>query len=548
MKYFFSLLSIARKIFGYRLFLFGIATGMANAALISIINESIRHGIEKKTQSVILFFFYVIALVIYFSLQYFFQALLIRSAEKLILKSRTELIGKIRESSLRSYEQVGSNKLFVLLAQDTNTIGQIASLSSNVIIAMVVITGSLIYLSVLSFTGFVLTIFIISVSLFIAFAKQKTNIRRIRHVIELENIFLGYMRNMLLGIKEIKMDSKINEGLYNRHVKPYMEQVSKEKTSNSIFQSRFGLLGQLIFFLTMGFILYLFPILEITITKNPAQFVIVLLYILAPIQTLIPLIPQFSQIKITMERIESVKKTLEPEQPLTEKHNKEYDDFKTISVKNLMYSYRSGRDNFDFSLGPIDIEIRAGEIIFIHGENGSGKSTLIKVLAGLYAANKGTISLDKNLITPYNIQHYRNLFGIIFTDNHLFEYIYDTDNVSEISLNELITKVGLNDKVKFEDNKFSTIDLSEGQKKRIALISLLLKDKPIYVFDEWAANQDPDFRNFFYTELIPELSSLHKTIIIITHDERYLRIANRVLKMENGLLHELSQPVTSTQP
>jgi putative ATP-binding cassette transporter len=130
----------------------------------------------------------------------------------------------------------------------------------------------------------------------------------------------------------------------------------------------------------------------------------------------------------------------------------------------------------------------------------------------------------------------------------LFEYIYDTDNVSEISLNELITKVGLNDKVKFEDNKFSTIDLSEGQKKRIALISLLLKDKPIYVFDEWAANQDPDFRNFFYTELIPELSSLHKTIIIITHDERYLRIANRVLKMENGLLHELSQPVTSTQP
>ncbi|WP_081159381.1 cyclic peptide export ABC transporter [Niastella populi] len=539
MRYFLSLLSITRKIFGYRVFLFGIAAGLSNTALISIINETIKYGIDKKAPSLLLFFGYITALLLYFLLQYFYQSLLIKSAQTLILQSRETLIEKIRKSNLRSYEKVGSTRLFVLLAHDTNTIGTIATLSSSVIIALIVISGSLIYLLSISIKGFLLTVGIISVSLLITFSMQKANIKRIKKLLELETVFLNFIRNMLTGIKEVKMDSKISEGIYNTHLKPYMNDIHEKKTSNNISQARFALLGQLIFFITMGFILFVFPMLQISITRNPAQFVIVLLYILSPIQMLIPLIPQFSHIKATMERMASIKDMLE-EEPLSHTTENSYKQFETISFKDVIYTYEPIADKPDFRLGPVNFDIQAGDLIFILGENGSGKSTLIKVLTGLYTANKGSIQLDDDPISHRNIQLYRNLFGVIFTDNHLFEHLYGVDDISTAHIDQLIEKTGLTEKVNFQENRFNTIDLSEGQKKRIALINVLLRDKPIYIFDEWAANQDPDFRDYFYNVLIPELNNQQKTVIVITHDDRYLHIAKRLFKMEDGLLEEVA--------
>jgi putative pyoverdin transport system ATP-binding/permease protein len=539
MRYFLSLLSITKEIFGYRVFLFGIAAGLSNTALISIINETIKYGIDKKAPSIFLFFGYITSLLLYFLLQYFYQTLLIRSAQTLILQSRETLIDKIRKSNLRSYEKVGSTRLFVLLAHDTNTIGSIASLSSNVIIALIVISGSLIYLLALSVKGFLLTVCIIGVSLLITFSMQKANIKRIKKLMELENVFLNFIRNMLTGIKEVKMDSKVSDGIYNIHLKPYMDDIHEKKTSNNISQARFALLGQFIFFITMGFILFVFPLLQISITNNPAQFVIVLLYILAPIQMLIPLIPQFSQIKATMDRISSIKDMLE-EEPLSHTAESSYNQFEVISFKDVIYSYEPLSDKPDFRLGPVNFDIQAGDLIFILGENGSGKSTLIKVLTGLYTANKGSIQLDGDPISHHNTQQYRNLFGIIFTDNHLFEHLYGVDEVSTAHINHLIDKTGLTEKVVFQENRFNTIDLSEGQKKRIALINVLVRDKPIYIFDEWAANQDPEFRDFFYNVLIPELNARQKTVIVITHDDRYLHIAKRMFRMEDGLLEEVA--------
>jgi putative ATP-binding cassette transporter len=547
MKYFLSLLSISRKIFGNRVLFLGIIAGVSNTALISIINETIKVGINNQVPSLHLLLGYITAMSVFFAMQYFYQALLIRSSEILIIQSRTSLIEKIRKSSLRSYEKIGGTELFVLVAHNTNTIGEIASMTSSVIIALIVIFGSLLYLMFLSFQGFIITVCIIATSLLIAFSNQKTNIKRIKRLIDLENVFLRYLRNMLDGIKEVKMDSKVNEDIYHIHVRPSMEEVSREKTSNNVFQARFSLLGQLIFFLTMGVILYLFPLLKVTITANPSQFVITLLYILGPVQMLIPLIPRFSQIKATMERIESVRELLETEEvknALVPTPSTVNGHFSRICIRNLTYTYNAKSDNSEFTLGPINFDIRAGDLIFIHGENGSGKSTLIKVLTGLYPVDKEMITLDDKTIDAQNIQQYRDRFGVIFTDNHLFEYMYGSDKVETATVDQLIDRTGLNKKVRFHENRFDTIDLSEGQKKRIALISMLLKDKSIYIFDEWAANQDPEFRDFFYKILIPELSNQHKTIIIITHDDRYLHLAKRIFRMEDGLIKELPSPIT----
>lgn len=537
MKYLLHFLSNARKLFGIRIFFFGIATGLANTALISIINETIKYGIDAKTPSPLLAAGYILSLLFYFLLQYSYQALLIRSAESLILQSRKELIDRIRKSSLQSFEKLGSTRLFVLISADTATIGQIATLASGVTTSVIVITGVLIYLLIISIKGFLLTIAIITFSFLVALAKQKQNIRRIKHLMELQNTFLRYVQQMLDGMKEIKIDSQVDKGLYDTQIRPRMEEVTSATISNSTFQSRFSLLGQSIFFITMGCILYLFPLLKVTITENNAQFVIVLIYILAPLQSLLPLIPQFSRIKSTLERLEEAMKTLQEEASAAHDGPQAENEFTEIRIRDLTYTYKT-LHNDEFSLGPINLDIKAGDLIFIHGGNGSGKSTLIKVLTGLYPQSGGSIMRDNQLIDYRNLQMYRNMFGVIFTDNHLFEHIHGVDDTAAATVEQLIRKVGLIEKVNFSQNQFDTIDLSAGQKKRVALVSALVRNKPIYIFDEWAANQDPDFKHFFYQSIIPELSKQRKTVILITHDDRYLHIAQRVIKMENGRIQE----------
>ena len=543
MIYIISLLSVTRKTFGYRIFIFGITAGIANAFLISVINETIKRGVQNRTPSLVLILGYVGALLLYFCLQYFYQALLIRSSEVIIMKYRKQLIDRIRRSSLQSYERVGNTKLFVLIAHDTNVIGQIAALSSSIIISFVVIIGSLLYLLALSYKGFLVTVFILSISLVISFSKQNFNIRRIKYGLDLQNAFFSYLRHLLDGIKEVKMDSKLNKGLYDTHVEPSMEDVARDKIDTNIFQARFSLLGPFIFFMIVGIILYVFPFLKVSITENPSQFVIVLLYILSPLQVLIQLIPTFSRVKATTERLESIQEMLAMEEPAEHQENGFCNKFEKISLKEIMYHYKYNEETIEFRLGPIDLDIYAGDLIFILGGNGTGKSTFIKVLTGLYMAEKGSIHLNNITIDNNNLQDYRDLFGVIFSDNHLFDYLYGLEKISDDTVMELIQKTGLSEKVEFRKNKFTTIDLSEGQKKRIALISLLLKNKPVYILDEWAANQDPSFKHFFYNTLIPELNSQNKTVIIITHDDRYLHMAKRIFKMENGLLYEC--PVNS---
>ena len=86
----------------------------------------------------------------------------------------------------------------------------------------------------------------------------------------------------------------------------------------------------------------------------------------------------------------------------------------------------------------------------------------------------------------------------------------------------------------YADGRFSTLDLSTGQRKRLAMVAALLDDKPIYIFDEWAADQDPGFRRYFYEGLLGELKARGKTVLAVTHDDRYFGVADRVVKRGEG--------------
>jgi cyclic peptide transporter len=195
------------------------------------------------------------------------------------------------------------------------------------------------------------------------------------------------------------------------------------------------------------------------------------------------------------------------------------------------YEYRS-ESGESFVLGPINYEFRAGEIIFITGGNGSGKSTLAKIITGLYSPHKGVVSVNGLLVGSDSLG---SLFSAIFADFYLFEKLYGIDQEHPPALiGQYLNQLRIQDKVKVSEGRFSTTKLSTGQRKRLALLLSYLEDKPICLFDEWAADQDPEFRRFFYEVLLPELRELGKCVIAITHDDQYFHLCDKLIEMKMG--------------
>ncbi|MNE47936.1 ABC transporter ATP-binding protein YojI [compost metagenome] len=182
----------------------------------------------------------------------------------------------------------------------------------------------------------------------------------------------------------------------------------------------------------------------------------------------------------------------------------------------------------------MNLQVNQGDIVFIVGENGCGKTTLIKLLLGLYPPQKGEIRINDQAITALNRDDYRQLFTTIFSDYYLFDDPFLGAQQVPESAEVYLKRLEIAHKVSIRDGSFTTTDLSTGQRKRLALINAWLEERPVLVFDEWAADQDPTFRRIFYTELLPELKRLGKTIIVISHDDRYFDVADQLVRMEAG--------------
>jgi putative ATP-binding cassette transporter len=180
--------------------------------------------------------------------------------------------------------------------------------------------------------------------------------------------------------------------------------------------------------------------------------------------------------------------------------------------------------------------------VFIIGGNGSGKSTLLKLLTGLYRPSGGCLLVDGVPVLWRDIQRYRELVSIIFSDFHLFQRLYGLPDVDEKSVNSLLDTMQLLGKTSFDRGCFSTLELSTGQRKRLALIVALLEDRPIIVFDEWAADQDPEFRRYFYEVLLKDLKKRGKTVIAVTHDDHYFQHCDKLVKMDLGAIEFVREP------
>ena len=130
---------------------------------------------------------------------------------------------------------------------------------------------------------------------------------------------------------------------------------------------------------------------------------------------------------------------------------------------------------------------------------------------------------------------YRQLFTTVFADYYLFDDLLKAETVPA-EAERYLERLEVAHKVSIKDGGFTTTDLSSGQRKRLALMAAWLEGRPILVFDEWAADQDPAFRQIFYTELLPDLRRLGKTIVVISHDDRYFGSADQLVRLRHGCI------------
>jgi putative ATP-binding cassette transporter len=293
--------------------------------------------------------------------------------------------------------------------------------------------------------------------------------------------------------------------------------------------------GQTMFFMLMSSIVFVLPQIEEIESATMMSITAVVLFISGAIGLLIESIPMIIKANMALENLFKLEAILDKSGEI-EQHSDEgqYDDFKEISLTDLNYDYVNAQGKAMFGIGPMNFTLKRGQITFIVGGNGSGKTTLLKNLAGMYYPKSGDLRIDGNDIPADSYDDYRSLFSMVLTDFHLFDKLYGLGKLDDKAVNVLLKKMQVDNKTRFKNGRFTNLDLSTGQRKRIAVIVALLEDKPVVVFDEVAADQDPEFRDFYYHEILPELKLANKTVLVVSHDDRYFDVADTLIKLEYG--------------
>lgn len=410
-----------------------------------------------------------------------------------------------------------------------------ASLGSvEFLTALILAMGCMGYLLYLSHLIFLITALIIALGITLYyFSTTKNTIEFKKSHVQEGNFFTG-LNDILLGLKEIYMSQKKRNDIFENKI----NKVSKIAIEiNSRAYRRLlnnAIIGQVSLYILIAFILLFLSLsgnFKPTILINS---VFTLIYLLGALQSIINLIPSFSRAKTSSENIIELESYLrqhtrihEPSDPPIIGH------FSSLSTHQLTFNYG---DAASFQIGPIDLQIVKGEVLFIYGGNGSGKTTLIQTILGFFKPSSGDICVN-GLRINNELDYYKSFYSVVFSDFYLFDYLIANENPDLNLWNYYANLFGIADKLSLDGNNYSTLELSTGQRKRVALITVLMEKKPILVLDEWAADQDPDFRGKFYTEILPILKKEGRTIIAITHDDKYYNSADSLYKMENGQLY-----------
>lgn len=506
--------------------------GLSSAGVLAVINAAADK--VSKHESIIPYFFAFLTIVlIYVVSKRFIQLTSIRETEQIIHRIRVRIVDKVMKSDLIALERIGRNNIFASAGKETQTISQAAFMLTNAAESLAMLVFSVIYLAWLSIPAFVIGTLFTAFAVWVHLRQMRGINRELRDAIDQENTCLDELSDFLAGFKEAKVNASRAADMFRFFLAQSSRAAHSKITSQSKMAEHFTL-TQVMFYMLIATMVFVVPLFSDAFAGVVVKTATSVLFMIGSITTLVSSIPILAQANAAAGNIraieDSLNKASRPSPPMREPIG----PFRTITFKDVTFEHDDATGAATFSEGPINLTLRAGETTFVTGGNGSGKSTLIKLLIGLYQPSSGSIEVDGKPIDDAMLEAYRNMFAVVFSDYHLFKRLYGMMEASQERIDGLLDLLEIRDKTKVVAGEFETLDLSGGQRKRLALLVALLEDRPVVVLDEWAADQDPVFRRKFYEEMLPELKRLGKTIIAITHDDQYYRLADRQLKMEYG--------------
>ncbi|MBE9035881.1 cyclic peptide export ABC transporter [aff. Roholtiella sp. LEGE 12411] len=515
----------------------GTISGACSVLLIALVNDTINAKNPINNQLLWNFLELVIVMMITGTLSQYF---LVRLSQSAIVRLRQRLVDWILACPLRYVEELGASRLLATLTDDVDKISDSAIALPFLFIDLALIIGCLAYLSILSWQIF-LGIFIF---LLLAVAVIQIFLTRSEKLMELAREQQDYMfrhfHTIIGGIKELKLSTSRRQAFVTQEFQVTAELRRRYNVISITLLGFTSYLGQLFFFTILGMLLFVIPKFTGINTTILSGYALVITFLNDPISNILQMFPQMVQGSVAINKINNLGLALASRSEIiSNEPTNSPSSFHKLELVDVKYSYLREGESQNFLLGPINLTFRPGNLIFIIGGNGSGKSSLAKIITGLYIPDSGEIVLDGKPITGNNREQYRQLFSTVFSDFYLFEKLLGMNsNNLNAEAYEYLKKLQLEHKVEIKEGSLSTINLSQGQRKRLALLTAYLEDRPIYLFDEWAADQDPYFREIFYNQLLPELKHQGKTILAITHDDRYFHLADQLIKLDYGKVVE----------
>ena len=512
-------------------------SGVGGASIIAVINYAIANSDDLPPWLVWLFIGLCLVLAFF---RFISWVLITRLSQGIIYDLRLEMTQRILNCPLQHLEVVGAPKLLATLTGDINEIATASLQLSVIVVNLAILTGVFAYLCWLSPLLFLIIFSSVIIGYIIFASFQKRGIKEFRKGRQVQDVLFGNFRAVTEGTKELKLHRPRRIAFINEELKDSANKAKYYWIKGMIPFAFAGSLGSALLFIPIGLILFVFPQLDTVSTATISSYALAALYIINPISEIATSLPQIAKANVALNKIEALGLSLAERVIEPDLSNKDIfkDGWFGLELVDIDRAYPSDREEHKFSLDKINLQFHPGEIVFIVGGNGSGKSTLVKIITGLYTPDSGKILFNNIPVTNDNREWYRQQFSAIFYDFYLFDRLIGIETAQQTQIQNYLTLLEIEHKVTIKDGVLSTTNLSQGQRKRLALLTAYLEDRPIYVFDEWASDQDPVFKEVFYKKLLPELKSRGKTVIAVTHDDRYFAMCDRLIKLDYGRIVE----------
>jgi putative ATP-binding cassette transporter len=530
----------------------GVASGAGGVGLLAMLARAVRPGAAPSGRVGLVFAGVCLATVL---ARLAMNVAMVRIAQGSVARLVRGLCASALDLPLREFERHDPGRFLAVLTDDVATLAAALTAIPPLLINLTVLVGCFVYLGQISPVVLACTLAftvpaVASHQWLVARGGRLMALARAEH-----DALAGHFRQLVEGFKELKLHRERREAFLEESIRAASARARARNTAGYSLFAVVGGWGQLLYFGYLGFLAFGLPPLVGLPREALAAAVLTVLFANSPLDSLLMSAPVVARAGASLGRIEALGLSLKAEGPAITQAEGRGAPLgpmrRPLVLRGVTYEYpaEDQGEGEGFTLGPIDLTVLPGELLFLAGGNGSGKTTLVKLLTGLYPPSAGSVRYNGATIDRATIENYRGLFTAVFADGFLFPTLLGLAGPDlDARAAALVEELGLRGVVRVEAGAFSTVDLSQGQRKRLALLGACLEDRPILVLDEWASYQDPAFKRVFYREILPRLKARGKTMVVISHDEDFFDVADRVVHLTGGVVAAAGPPVPNPNP